>query len=478
MGESTAVEISAVQIHGTPEFDYNTQGTAMPTQPKDELSSIELKDASQGKGRAARSHPDADMHTALEELKSQIGAECRAEWKAKLDTLESRVLLIERTSCRLEGAQQHVSQADDFVPAPVRHGTKDRDSDDMGEVGEMADLRAHLRWMMAQIDDLVFSRGRQELSNLEKKSSMSELVAKVEGISRKSSVALERVQKLESDVLRLQPSETVALQASEMHATATCKLPASPQLPPAPPLPPATTKTRRPHLLAKEAGDGGDYKESIVLRSSAKLDELMARLARLEGIISGTTPPVPTSARLDFAFHGNLRTPSTAPLSPLPCGELILAAAAAQGGNDGLGGEGYQEKFEDSTMKLQEDSLWVLHVHCTHLFVARHNILHARTHACAHARTHACNKVYNTPYACTCPHTCRMQVCSCSSKVWIPSAQASVCWCWFSMGWCSWPLHYFSFSAFHRQVSRIKQPRASSTGASVLHTNTSICTPA
>ena len=183
---------------------------------------------------------------------------------------------------------------------------------------------------------------------------MSQLESKVEGISHKSSVALESVQKLESDMSRLQSTDIVALQASERDDAATCILPKSPQLPPPPPLPPATTKKRRPHLLAKEAGDGGDSKE------------LMARLARLEGIVSGTALPVQAPAHLASTFQGDLQAqPSLASPSR---GELILTAA---GGNNDLGGQGCQKKLEDSTTKLQEDSLWVHQTRCTHLFVAR-----------------------------------------------------------------------------------------------------------
>lgn len=92
------------------------------------------------------------------------------------------------------------------------------------EIVVIADIRAQLEWAMAQTDDLVSSRGRQELDDLQKKACMSELEAKVDVISCKSGFTLERVQKLESDVSQqaLRLNKTVALWASRRDETATC----------------------------------------------------------------------------------------------------------------------------------------------------------------------------------------------------------------------------------------------------------------
>ena len=116
-------------------------------------------------------------------------------------------------------------------------------------MAEIADFSARLEWVTAQVDDLVFSRGRHELNDLERKARLIELEAQVESIARKSSSALERVQELESSVsqLRLQSVESRSYTLDE--TTHDDVAPAA--QPPPPPLP--ASGPRYPQVRAQIA---------------------------------------------------------------------------------------------------------------------------------------------------------------------------------------------------------------------------------
>ena len=95
---------------------------------------------------------------------------------------------------------------------------------------DSAKLSARLEWMSAQIDDLIFTRGRQELTDLERRARLSELGAQIEDIAHKTSSALERVQEIGRSVsqheLRLQSVEAQACpippSTSDVHITQAC----------------------------------------------------------------------------------------------------------------------------------------------------------------------------------------------------------------------------------------------------------------
>ena len=114
-----------------------------------------------------------------------------------------------------------------------------------------AELGARLEWMTAQIDDLVFSRGRQELNDLERKARMSALEAHVEVIARKSSSAFERVQEIESCLsqheLRLQSVEAQPRLNEIVVVTPAAQSPPPPAAPPAVPRPVSHSATLVPY---------------------------------------------------------------------------------------------------------------------------------------------------------------------------------------------------------------------------------------